>query len=177
MAILREIYGPAVDKQKMEKLTFTLDNSKKIEIDTIASNYHLEVNPSGAKVADRHVVQELIKHQANLPSVSTTTSERNGVRFKVIIIAEADRLSKDAQHALRRTMEKYMKNCRVVLLTKSTSRIIEPLRSRCLPVKCRAATNDELRETILEPVVSKEFHGAGTPDDATIDRIIKASNR
>ena len=115
MAILRSIYGSAVDKIKMEKMTFTLPSSKKIEVDAIASNYHLEVNPSDAKTADRHVVQELIKHQANLPSVSTKMSDSTGVKFKVIIIAEADRLSKDAQHALRRTMEKYMKNCRVIL--------------------------------------------------------------
>ena len=174
MAILREIYGNAVDKIKMEKLTFTLPSSKKIEVDAIASNYHLEVNPSDAKTADRHVVQELIKHQANLPSVSTNKSKDQGVRFKVIIIAEADRLSKDAQHALRRTMEKYMKNCRVVLMTKSTSRIIEPLRSRCLPIKCRAASNQELREIVYPPVAEGEYLNIS---DATLDSIISYSNR
>ena len=41
MAILREIYGSAVDKVKMEKITFTLDSSRKIEVDTVASNYRL----------------------------------------------------------------------------------------------------------------------------------------
>jgi len=177
MAILRAIYGPAVDKIKMEKMTFTLPSSKKIEVDAIASNYHLEVNPSDAKTADRHVVQELIKHQANLPSVSTKMAEGNGVRFKVIIIAEADRLSKDAQHALRRTMEKYMKNCRVILLTKSTSRIIEPLRSRCLPIKCRAATNDELKNIVGKQALLREFETVNPPDEKTLNEIIAYSNR
>jgi len=177
MAILRAIYGPAVDKIKMEKMTFTLPSSKKIEVDAIASNYHLEVNPSDAKTADRHVVQELIKHQANLPSVSTKMSDASGVRFKVIIIAEADRLSKDAQHALRRTMEKYMKNCRVILLTKSTSRIIEPLRSRCLPIKCRAATNEELKEIVGKAALANEFRTVSPPDESTLNEIISHSNR
>ena len=136
------------------------------------------MNPSDAKTADRHVVQELIKHQANLPSVSTRVSDAHGIRFKVIIIAEADRLSKDAQHALRRTMEKYMKNCRVILLTKSTSRIIEPLRSRCLPIKCRAATNDELKTVVANRVLQREFSGSkNQPYDETMEELVKASNR
>jgi len=55
--------------------------------------------------------------------------------FKVIIISEANRLSKGAQHALRRTMEKYMAQCRLILLTESISKLIPALRSRCLGIR------------------------------------------
>ena len=53
----------------------------------------------------------------------------------MIIISEANRLSKGAQHALRRTMEKYMAQCRLILLTESISKLIPALRSRCLGIR------------------------------------------
>ena len=42
--LLREVYGPGVDKVRIERQTFEA-SSKKIELSTIASNYHIEVNP------------------------------------------------------------------------------------------------------------------------------------
>merc|ERR1711887_381076 len=74
-------------------------------------------------------------------------------------------------------MEKYMKNCRVILLTKSTSRIIEPLRSRCLPIKCRAATNEELKTIVAKFPLNNEFETVQPPDEKTLDQIIAYSNR
>jgi len=177
MAILRSVYGNAVDKIKLEKITFTLPSSKKLEIDVVSSNYHFEVNPSDAGIADRHVVQEMIKNLASTPSVSTSVSKANNISFKTILITEADRLSKDAQHALRRTMEKYMSKCRCILITNTISRVIAPLRSRCLPIKCRAATNEEMEDLVLRPVMDAEFYGKSAPSDETVSKILAHSNR
>jgi replication factor C subunit 3/5 len=86
---------------------------------TIASNYHVEVNPSDVGIDDRVVIMGLIKTLA-----STQQLNSEGQReFKVVVINEVDRLSKDAQHALRRTMEKYMATCRIFLVTNSTSKV------------------------------------------------------
>jgi len=60
------------------------------------------------------------------------------------VLNEVDRLSKDAQHALRRTMEKYVAVCRLVLCCNSTCKVIEPIRSRCLPIRVAAPTNAEV---------------------------------
>ena len=62
----------------------------------------------------------------------------------VVIINEADALTRDAQAALRRTMEKYMNNMRLILCANSTSKIIAPIRSRCLLVRVSAPDEQEV---------------------------------
>lgn len=61
------------------------------------------------------------------------------------MINEADTLSRDAQAALRRTMEKYMSNMRIILCANSTSRLIAPIRSRCLLMRVAAPSHEEVR--------------------------------
>lgn len=62
----------------------------------------------------------------------------------MVIINEADSLTRDAQAALRRTMEKYMSNMRIILCANSTSRLIAPIKSRCLLVRVAAPDENEV---------------------------------
>lgn len=66
----------------------------------------------------------------------------------VLVIQEAENLSKDAQHALRRTMEKYMKNMRIILCCDNGTRLIAPLRSRCLVIRVPAPTPSEMHSAL-----------------------------
>ena len=80
-------------------------NSRVIEIPIISSNWHLELTPAEAgPTADTLVIQDVIKEIAQ-----THTLGMSRKSFKVVILNEADRLSKLAQQALRRTMERYVK--------------------------------------------------------------------
>jgi len=169
MCLLREMYGAGVERLRIEHQNFLTPSKKKIEITTIASNYHIEVNPSDCGIYDRVVIQELIKTVASAHQLNTEGQRE----FKVVVLTEVDKLTKDAQHALRRTMEKYMSTCRVVLVTNSTSKVIPAIRSRCLSVRVAAPSKEEI-VTVITGIAKKE--GCSLPSQLA-ERIADKSNR
>lgn len=82
----------------------------------------LELNASDERGID--VVRTTVKQFAEYATVSSAP-------FKILVLDEADHMTSDAQHALRRTMEKYTDTCRFVLCCNYSGRIIEPIQSRC----------------------------------------------
>lgn len=95
---------------------------------------------SDVGIYDRVVVQDVIKTMAQVQQLNRQ-SQRS---FKVVVLMEAENLTKDAQHSLRRTMEKYASTCKLILCCESASRIIDPLRSRCMTIRVPAPTNAEV---------------------------------
>ncbi len=73
----------------------------------------------------------------------------------MIIINETDKLSKEAQAALRRTMEKYIAKCRLILICENASRVILPIKSRCLMIRVGAPAEKDI-EYVLDKVSKKE---------------------
>jgi replication factor C subunit 3/5 len=140
VATLKELYGPGVEKIKIDARVFQTTSNRKLEFNIVASVYHLEITPSDVGNYDRVVVQDLLKEVAQTQQVDLAAKQR----FKVVVINEADHLTRDAQAALRRTMEKYSPNLRLILLANSTSNIIAPIRSRTLLVRVAAPSEDEI---------------------------------
>ncbi|KAG5886815.1 hypothetical protein JTB14_031457 [Gonioctena quinquepunctata] len=151
MCLLRELYGPGVERLKMEMMAFTTPSNKKLEIMTVSSNYHIEVNPSDVGIYDRVVVMNIIKNVAQSQQLNANAQRE----FKVIVLTDVDDLTKDAQHALRRTMEKYIANCRIILCATSISRVIPAIRSRCLCIRVPAPSEDTIT-SILQTTCKKE---------------------
>ncbi|KAF9900518.1 Replication factor C (RF-C) subunit, partial [Lobosporangium transversale] len=154
VAILRELFGPGSEKIKIDQRIFETPSKRKMELNIVSSNYHLEVNPSDVGNYDRVVIQELLKEVAQTQQVDAAAQKR----FKVVVIHEADLLSRDAQAGLRRTMEKYMGNLRIIMCCNTTSKIIAPIQSRCLLVRVGAPTTQEICK-VLHKVVKKEHCG------------------
>lgn len=157
MALLRELYGAGAEKVKLEHRSLKTASNKTIEVTTLGSNYHIECNPSDAGNNDRFVVQEVIKEIASHGALqaSSNVGGASAKAFKVVILNEADRLSRQAQASLRRTMEKYSAQCRIILVCTSPSKIIDPVRSRCLPLRVPAPELQDIA-TIISAVAAKE---------------------
>ena len=168
LATLRELYGAGVSRVRVENRSFKV-KTKTVEVTTVGSNYHIEMSPSDAGINDRHVVQEVIKEIAQMH----TLDNKHQKGFRVVVLNEVDRLSKHAQHALRRTMEKYAATCRIVLVCESACRVMDPLRSRCLMIRVPAPTALEIKDA-LHAVAKKERL---TLPDELAARVAHASGR
>ncbi len=75
--------------------------------------------------------------------------------FKIIFLDEADALTREAQQALRRTMENYTQTCRFILSCNFSSKIIEPIQSRCVVFRFRHLDKKEIME-IIEKIAKDE---------------------
>ncbi|VBB77813.1 Putative replication factor C subunit 5 [Podospora comata] len=151
VATLKELYGPGVEKIKIDARVFQTSSNRKLEFNIVASVYHLEITPSDVGNYDRVVIQDLLKEVAQTQQVDQSARQR----FKVVVINEADHLTRDAQAALRRTMEKYSPNLRLILVAESTAGIIAPIRSRCLLVRVARPTVGEV-EGVLRGSCERE---------------------
>jgi replication factor C small subunit len=77
------------------------------------------------------------------------------VPFKIIVLDEADAVTSDAQNALRRTMERYSRNARFTLLCNYSSKIIEPIQSRCAVFRFAPLHENDIAQR-LKFIASKE---------------------
>jgi len=99
----------------------------------------LELNASDDRGID--VVRNTIKDFARLKALGN-------VPFKIIFLDECDSLTKDAQQALRRTMENYTSNTRFILSCNYSSKIIDPIQSRCTVFRFKPLDKKDFEDMI-----------------------------
>ncbi len=127
------------------KTTLALVIAKKLFGENWRNNV-LELNASDERGID--VVRNKVKDFARTRAIGN-------VPFKIIYLDESDALTKEAQQALRRTMENYTRTCRFILSCNYSSKIIDPIQSRCAIFRFKLLSKKETIE-IIENIAKSE---------------------
>jgi len=127
------------------KSTMALIVVKELFKENWKENY-LELNASDERGIN--VVREKVKSFARTKSLGR-------VPFKVIFLDEADALTPEAQQALRRTMENYSATCRFILSCNYSSKIIDPIQSRCAIFRFKLLEKKDI-EKYLQRITDSE---------------------
>jgi replication factor C small subunit len=106
----------------------------------------LELNASDERGID--VVRNTIKDFAKIKSLGNAP-------FKIIFLDECDSLTKEAQQALRRTMENFVLTTRFILSCNYSSKIIDPIQSRCTVFRFKPLTKEQI-QSYVEAIGQKE---------------------
>jgi replication factor C small subunit len=120
------------------KSTLALIVVRQLFGDSWRENY-LELNASDERGID--VVRQKVKDFAR-------TKALGDVPFKVIFLDEADALTREAQQALRRTMENYTSTCRFVLSCNYSSKILDPIQSRCVIFRFQLLEKKDIKKRV-----------------------------
>jgi len=129
------------------KSTLALTVVKELFKENWKENY-LELNASDERGIN--IVREKVKNFARTKSLGN-------VPFKVIFLDEADALTPEAQQALRRTMENYSATCRFVFSCNYSSKIIDPIQSRCVIFRFKLLEKKDIEKVILKIAESENL--------------------
>lgn len=120
------------------KSTLALVTARQLFGESWRQNF-LELNASDERGID--VVRVKVKDFARTKAIGD-------VPFKIIFLDECDALTKEAQQALRRTMENYTNTCRFILAANYSSKIIDPIQSRCAVFKFRPLEKQDILDMV-----------------------------
>lgn len=150
--LLENIYDKRIYNKKKVAYSVSGYSNSNVIYEVEQSDFHLTIEPSNSGF-DKYLIQEIVKEYAQQKLINVYGIKRN---FKVILVKNIDNMSFFAQTALRRMMEKYSHVCKFILCGYQLSKIIEPIRSRCLEIRVPAPTNDEIFKTIFKIAIKEK---------------------
>ena len=144
------------------KTTLALIVSKQLHGNNWKQNF-LELNASDSRGID--TIRTQVKDFAKTMALESESP-------KIILLDEADALTKEAQQALRRTMETYANSCRFILSCNFVNKIIDPIKSRCAIFKFKPLTKEDSLEIIKKIARSEELK----IDENAVNKLYELTN-
>ena len=143
--LLEKIYGEKnIQINDVEYVINGYGNSK-TKVTIKQSKFHIIIEPN-SNGFDKYLIQEIIQNYAKTEILNILKYKRS---FKIVVINKIDNLSNIAQASLRRTMEKYADTCKFIFICDQLSKMIEPLRSRCIEIRIPLPEDYHIVNTLL----------------------------
>jgi replication factor C subunit 3/5 len=144
--LIKKIFGET--GSKLQEIEYTINgySNTKTKVLIKQSNHHIVIEPNNNGF-DKYLIQDIIQDYARSQMLNIC---KNMKLFKIVVIDKIDNLNYYAQASLRRTMEKYANTCKFILISNQLSKIIEPLKSRCLMVRVPLPNKYQIFNMILK---------------------------
>ena len=165
---LEMVYDNSIYNLNDIKYDISSSNNTNDEVFIKQSDHHIVIEPSNTNF-DRYLVQDVIKQYVKVYPLQIF---ENSKTFKSVQINNLDNLTRNAHTSLRCTIENNSKTCRFVMWCNSLSKVISPLRSRCVCIHIPLQEDEELIEWALNIALLEKIKISYK----TIKEIIKLSN-
>jgi len=151
--ILENIYGKNNIELKDVEYTINGYGNTKTKVNIKQSKYHIVIEPN-SNGFDKYLIQEIIQNYAKTELLNILKYKK---LFKVVVINKLDNLSYYAQASLRRTMEKYSDSCKFIFISDQLSKIIEPIRSRCILLRAKLPSQEQILDILLKISINENI--------------------
>ena len=166
--LLEKIFGKKETKLDMVEYEICGYGNVKTKVNIKQSKYHIVIEPNNNGF-DKYLIQEVVKKYSNTEILNITKRSKP---FKFVVINKIDKLSDYAQASLRRTIELVSDKCKFIFISDQLSRIIEPLRSRCILYRVPLLSHQMIFKIILQICISEKIKISSK----MINNIIKKSD-
>jgi DNA polymerase III delta prime subunit len=135
-----------------------------------SSNYHIEINPITLGSNEKLFVTSFLK---------TYTETKNiGLNIpKIIVIKNADLLSKQSQMALRKIIERTSLSAKFIFEVSSLSKLSEPILSRFLLLRVCMPTKEDIKDCLKNYSLRKNINITDNDINEIIDSSSKISSQ
>lgn len=180
LALCRQLFDQTQVKRRVLELNASDERGISVVRDKIKHFASLAIGSSGSSNAGGK------KNFFGKPSTkdnSMDVDEDDGVPtkkypnppFKIIILDEADTVTRDAQAALRRVIEAYSKVTRFILICNYVTRIIEPLASRCAKFRFAPLPVASMKDRIMYIANEEKCKFDDGKEEEVVDEILSLS--
>lgn len=153
-----------LSKVAVKKITA---DEQELEVNVIESPIHIQLDLKQVKrYFDKKIICALTKQYSENYMLQSTS---NTIGVRTIWVQNCQLLSKMAQQALRRMMEKYSGTIRFILSTTSIDLMIDPLQSRSMLIRIPSPSLEDLK------LLAIDFDNENL-NDSVVERIYNVSN-